>query len=74
MNTKDLLLHVDKDSPTWRAVLAWAAHRKGECAESLLQRANTRDDDVFYRGKANAFTELIGIGNTLESRKSDESE
>lgn len=51
----------DSKSPTWRAFMAYFEERKAECGADLLRRGNTHEDDCFYRGKANAFTELMSL-------------
>lgn len=74
MNPDDELMgSVDRESPTWAAVLKWAERCREESGRALFVRSNTRDDDVYHRGRASAFHMLLRVGEKLKSPKEDQS-
>lgn len=66
MDDEQLLRTVDRASPTWLAVVEWARAKKDQCKTDLLMRTNSRDDDMYYRGGANAYENLLRLARVIE--------
>lgn len=64
--------NIDPNDPTWRKVIAWAEERKASSAAAMLSMANTRDRDMFLKGKCDSFSELLSADTILKQGPSDE--
>lgn len=63
---------IDPNDPTWRRVIAWAETRKADCQSSLLSQSNTREQDLYLKGKATIFGELLSLDKTIRERGTHE--
>lgn len=66
---EQLLRDIDRNSPTWVAVVQWAEARRAQSSQNLHCRSNSRDDDMFYRGNVNTFGELLRLANAEQPKK-----
>jgi len=52
--------HIDRNSPTWQAVVDWATDQREGAIERLIGGANTEQDERI-RGKIQALSELLDL-------------
>ena len=62
---EEFLLHVERDGPTWKALMEWATTRRANQDDALRRRGVDERESDFHRGKASVYTELLQLNDKV---------